>query len=552
MQKTFIISLLLLLSFNAHAQWSSNTAMNTPVCTATGKQVDTRMADDGHGGTFIAWKDFRNGLPDIYVQHIDSLGYPVWTSDGVALCTDPADQSTPAIVSDMAGGVIVAWSDWRSGIERDLYAQRIDAAGNLLWQANGAIVTNKPVREHNEKIISDGMGGAIIVWEQQQGVWDIWAQRLNSNGVALWQNGGIPLFNNAANRLNPKIQSDGKGGGIIVCQDARNGTDYDIYAQRVSPNGTLRWGNAGLLVCGAMGAQINPKIDPDSMSGGVFISWADKRNGPDNDLYCQRLDSAGNNLWAVNGHVVCNALGNQSAADLLANPKVGGCIFVWKDDRDGNEDIYAQKLNLAGVRQWSINGLPICQSPFSQVNPNVTGDGNGGAIVCWQDLRNGDWDIYGQHIGKGDTLWWTLNGIPISTAVGEQSSPKNVSDKRGGSIFAWQDQRNGAADIYCHRIFNGGGNVEITKKDFITELLAYPNPCKNEITLSYNLHQNEKISIKLFDALGKEVSESLPTNMTQEPGKHTYTIATQKLNSGTYSLQINGNKVYKSMKIIKI
>lgn len=552
MQKPFIISLLLLFYSNIYAQWSSNTAINTPVCTVTGKQVDTRMADDGQGGTFIAWKDFRNGLPDIYVQHIDSLGYPVWAVDGVALCTDPADQSTPAIVSDMAGGVIVAWSDWRSGIERDLYAQRIDASGNVLWQVNGAIVTNKSVREHNEKIISDGMGGAIITWEQQQGVWDIWAQRLNSNGAAVWQNGGIPLFNNPANRLNPKIQSDGKGGGIIVCQDSRNGVDYDIYAQRVSPNGTLRWGNTGLLVCGATGAQINAKIDPDSVSGGVFVSWLDKRAGAENDLYCQRLDSAGNNLWLTNGVVVCNAPGNQSAADLLANPKVGGCIFVWKDDRDGDEDIYAQKLNLAGIRQWSINGLPICKLPASQVNPNITGDGNGGAIVCWQDMRNGDWDVYGQHIGKGDTLWWDYNGTPISTAVGEQSSPKNISDKKGGSVFAWQDQRNGTADIYCHRIFNGGGNVSIAKNDFIAEISTYPNPCKNEITLSYTLLQNENISIKLLDALGREVSEIVPENTTQCAGKHMHTIAMQKVNAGIYSLVICGTKSYKTLALVKI
>ena len=102
------------------AQWNSSPAINTPVCTFTNKQIDLRMMDDGKKGVFIAWKDYRQGgIPDIYIQRLDSSGLAKWTADGVALCTDPADQSTPSITTDMKGGAIVAWSDWRSGVERD-------------------------------------------------------------------------------------------------------------------------------------------------------------------------------------------------------------------------------------------------------------------------------------------------------------------------------------------------------------------------------------------------------------------------------------------------
>ena len=184
-QKTFLIScLLIIIVLSVHisfGQWSSNTALNTPVCTELGKQIDLRMSDDGKGGAFIAWKDYRSGggagLPDIYIQHLNAGGVPQWINNGVALCTDPADQSTPAIVTDMHGGAIVAWSDWRSGIERDIFAQHIDSLGIVQWAIDGVAVANKPEREHNEKIISDDAGGAIIVWEQQggNGAWDIWA-----------------------------------------------------------------------------------------------------------------------------------------------------------------------------------------------------------------------------------------------------------------------------------------------------------------------------------------------------------------------------------------
>ncbi|MGD1047558.1 MAG: hypothetical protein ABR899_02250, partial [Candidatus Krumholzibacteriaceae bacterium] len=34
-----------------------------------------------------------------------------WVQDGVALCTAPANQQSPQITSDGAGGAIVTWED---------------------------------------------------------------------------------------------------------------------------------------------------------------------------------------------------------------------------------------------------------------------------------------------------------------------------------------------------------------------------------------------------------------------------------------------------------
>src|SRR5262249_42644964 len=51
-----------------------------------------------------------------------------WTLDGVALCTAASYQLFPTIVSDAAGGAIVARADGRSGTN-DIYAPRGDGAG---------------------------------------------------------------------------------------------------------------------------------------------------------------------------------------------------------------------------------------------------------------------------------------------------------------------------------------------------------------------------------------------------------------------------------------
>jgi hypothetical protein len=54
-----------------------------------------------------------------------------WLADGVPLCTAPNDQTGPTSVADGAGGMIVAWHDYRSG-HFDIYAQHVLASGEQI------------------------------------------------------------------------------------------------------------------------------------------------------------------------------------------------------------------------------------------------------------------------------------------------------------------------------------------------------------------------------------------------------------------------------------
>ena len=556
MIKNYII-LFLLFILNipyTYCQWVSNTSVNTPAVVANSWQIDLRMCDDGHKGVFIVWKDYRNGAPDIYAQHIDSLGIPKWTLNGVPVCTNSADQSTPAIVSDMNGGVIIAWSDWRSQIERDLYAQRLGPNGNPLWTLNGVVVTNLNEREHNERLVTDEMGGAYIVFEKQNATnyrWEVWMQRINGNGNTLWQPGGVKLSQTTGEFLNPRMQKDGKGGAIVTWQDFRNGIDYDVYAQRVGPSGNLLWGNTAKKVCSANGGQTNPKIDPDSASGGAIISWTDIRNGIDYDIYAQKLDSLGNLLWGANGAAVCTSPGNQSAVDILSNPRVAGSIITWKDMRNGQYDIYAQKLNSTGTAQWTNNGMIVCNSINDQLNPNITGDGKGGAVIVWQDMRGGGYDIMAQRISNAGQALWTNNGVIVGNAVGNQTSPKNVSDEDGGSIFAWEDNRSGNPDIYVHKIFYDGFNVGTNYENYISDFNLYPNPADETLNVSFLLLNEEEISVQMMDATGKIVKDISSLNQNFHSGHKSFELNVSDLSTGIYFLKIYGNHYSKTVRVIK-
>ncbi len=558
-----LTTVLLIQTNDSFGQWNYNSSLNTAVSTEIGKQQEMRLCKDDFGGAFIAWKDGRvnsgTGPNDIYVQHYNAAGYAQWTANGVALCTEITDQSTAAITKDMTGGVIVAWSDWRSNIERDVYAQRIDSFGVVQWTLDGLGIATKTIREHNEKIISDDQGGAIIVWEQQNGgQWDVWAQRVSHTGVIMWTPGGVPLCTVNANRLNPRMQKDGKGGAYITWQDYRNLTDYDVYAQRLSPSGNLLWGGNGLLICNAPGTQVDPKLDPDTISGGIYLSWIDKRGGADYDIYAQRVDSTGTILWANNGVPVTTAVGSQSAQDMLSTSSTNGVLFVWKDKRNAVDfDIYAQKLNPAGVPQWTTDGVVVCNSSFDQLNPNIVTDNNGGSIIAWQDSSALDWDIKSQRINASGVPQWATNGVIVSNATGHQLGPKSVSDGRGGCIYAWEDKRDVLTtntDLYIHHLCaDGTPNMGIAENSINADISVSPNPFTDNIIISVNLKTDEKITFIMVDVLGQEIPLLSNNNTIQNRGQHSISISADKINipKGIYFIKATGLNWTKTLKLVK-
>ncbi|HYQ87597.1 MAG TPA: hypothetical protein VES59_10180, partial [Bacteroidota bacterium] len=209
----------------------------------------------------------------------------------------------------------------------------------------------------NVHLVSDGHNGAIMVWQDRRdGTNDkLYVQRVSSSGNLLWKLGGIQLATSAGLQYYPQIISDAAGGAFIVWQDNRFGLDYDIFAQRISPDGISLWVPNGALVCNALGHQYSPQIIPDGQ-GGVLVVWQDKRSG-DFDIYAQRLGGTGLPMWSVNGEYVCSQPGDQVEPKIVSD-RLHGAIVAWTDYRAGTgySDIYAQRMTAAGQRAWPVDG----------------------------------------------------------------------------------------------------------------------------------------------------------------------------------------------------
>jgi hypothetical protein len=468
-------------SNNLHAQWSDNTAVNNPIVTQPDDQVGPQIVSDGAGGSIIAWIDRRSGVDDIYAQRIDALGFVQWTIDGVAICNAAGTQTTVQLVSDGAGGAIITWADLRDGVDFHIYAQRINGAGAVQWAANGVPICLAANSQVFPAITADGSGGAIISWRDRRtatspkgGDVNIYAQKVNASGVVQWTIDGIGVCTDPAGQDNGTIVSDGAGGAILVWLDFRN-TDMDLYAQRVDASGVAQWTANGIPIAVAANDQTAPTAVPDG-SGGAVIAWSDNRSG-NFDIYAQQVNSAGAVGWTINGVAVC-AAPNQSFHQSLLSDNAGGAIITWDDTRnDPNGDIYVQHINASGVNQWSVNGNVVIDGPAEQRLPVIATDGATGAIISWYDNRSGNVDIYAQHIDVSGNPLWSLYGQVVTNASDNQYNPQIVASPTGGAIITWTDSRNGYADIYAQRLM-ANGEPGCAPVSLTTEPEAFQSVCQ--------------------------------------------------------------------------
>jgi hypothetical protein len=304
------------------------------------------IVPDGAGGAIVAWKDSCGGNPryDIYAQRVNASGAIRWAVDGVALCTVAISGGSPSIASDGAGGAIVAWDDKRSE-NYDIYAQRVDSSGVVRWTENGVGVCVEAAGQISPAITADGAGGALVAWRDwRSGISaDIYAQRIDSSGAARWTADGVVLCAAMFDRQNIQISPDGAGGAIVVWEDYRD-FGWDIYAQRVDSSGSVRWTADGVALCAVGGDQMNARISPDG-AGGAVISWMDHRGGSWR-VYTQRVDAAGASLWAWAGVAPC-AAGWPQRYHAIASDGGGGAIVAWEDYRCG-ASICAQRVRGSG------------------------------------------------------------------------------------------------------------------------------------------------------------------------------------------------------------
>ncbi len=280
-------------ALNGNGSWQWIDPDGVAVCTAAGNQFRVHLSQDGLGGAVVTWDDTRSGSSDIYARRVNQLGAVQWSANGVVVCNAADEQYDPQPVSDAAAGAIIAWYDWRNGAP-DIYMQRIDSSGASLWTANGNAICTAPFTQDSPSMVSDVSGGATVVWaDHRNGAnADIYAQHVTPAGAIMYPADGIAICTAAGEQFTPRITKDPASAGIVTWFDRRSGNS-DVYAQRLDyGTGVSLWTSNGVVLCTETHAQEGACVVADG-SGGAIVAWADLREGNYYDIYAEHVNEGG-------------------------------------------------------------------------------------------------------------------------------------------------------------------------------------------------------------------------------------------------------------------
>ena len=102
------------------------------------------------------------------------------------------------------------------------------------------------------KVAVNTNGESYISWFSQADTlsnFDIYLQRLDADGNKLWNDDGLLVSNHPTWTwvTDYDLTIDTDGDAILVTQDARTGFS-DVFAYRISPDGTFEWGPDGIAL----------------------------------------------------------------------------------------------------------------------------------------------------------------------------------------------------------------------------------------------------------------------------------------------------------------
>ncbi len=374
-------------------------------------QVNARLAIDSSGFIYVVWQDFRDGSSSrVYAQKFNTAGTPQWLPADINI-SNSMNMVFPDVEVDNAGNLHICWNDSSVG-NQDAYLVKLRTAdGSDAWGGARRVDTLADAKDQTFAVMS-----------------------LSKNG--------------------------GNTDSVISFTDNRN-NDLDIYAKRYdsarNPLYTEIRLNQNTINDGTN--QYDSSIASDS-TGMNYVAWTDERNGK-KDIYGVKINSAGSLIWNPDKKLTANNADADQSQAALAIDSADNLYLAWTDDRNGHQDIYLQKFNSNGDAQWpSDKRVNRGTDTANQYSPDIAIGQCGVIYMTWTDERQGDPDIYAQKLDlDGNLLWTEDQRININSGKSIQAnSDLNINSASCIPYTAWQDDRNGNYDIYLSS-FDDPGSI---------------------------------------------------------------------------------------------
>lgn len=285
--------------------------------------------------------------------------------------------------------------------------------------------------------------------------WDVYVGRSQNAGLT-WTNRRVNDDAGTGVQVGPSLTLDSLGSVVVAWEDQRNG-NADIYLARSTDGGQSFQANVMVNeVLGSFAVQRAPSLALNSL-GSVFVAWEDYRFGPAAPVIMFGRSGDGGASFSLSSLVTQSAgLTSNYQTPSLALHSLGPISIAWTDRR-GTAPLTSVATTTDGGALFNLREA-VSPSSATQLAPSLGVGSDGTLYVAWEDLRNGNADVFfARSPDAGISFKLPTNNAQANDAtLGSQSGPSVATGPPGHIYLAWTDLRSGHADIYVAKSIDGG------------------------------------------------------------------------------------------------
>ncbi|MCK4829573.1 T9SS type A sorting domain-containing protein [bacterium] len=388
------------------------------------------------------------------------------------------------------GYIIAGWTESFGAGGSDVYLIKTDAGGNTLWTKTYGD-TDGDVAESVEQTFDGGYIVAGISMSFGAGNGDYYLIKTDASGDSLWAKtyGGLDID------WGFSVDQTADSGYIVAGISMSYGGAMDAYLVKTDTGGITIWDTTygGILHDGAFSVQ--QTSDSGYIVAGVTLSFGAGMG----DVYLIKTDAGGDTLWTKTfGDIYDDiAMSVQQTSDdgyIIA----GATFPSWP----GESDVYLIKTDSQGDILWTRTYGGIGEDAANSVQQTL--DGSYIVAGYTASFSVGGYDVWLIKTNmNGDTLWTETYGGLYDDAA---SSVQQTSD--GGYIIAGYTESIGAggSDVWLIKTEPDVGIEEHKPAQTIFSILQiYPNPFRNVTDIRYEITNNSKIELDIYDISGRLV-----------------------------------------------
>jgi len=420
-------------------------------------------------------KNFGAGAQDMFLMKTNILGDSLWVR---TYGMSSGDEEGATVQQTADGGFIITGTTWSTGAgSLDFMLIKTDANGNIQW--------SKTYGGTSVEFCSGGIqlfdGGYALCGHTNSygaGAADIYIIRTDANGDTIWTR--TAGFNGTDNAFGIVQTADS---GLTVTGSMFTNSTTDAVLIKMDINGNLSWAKAYGAAQEEIGYSLILTNDNGFGIGGSTTSFG---NGG-MDAFIIKTNEFGDITWS-------NAFGTTDS-DLIYNMKQtsdGGYVATGNANRIGNlrDDLFIFKADASGNLVWSdvMGGTTAARD----VGRSVFETNEGAFIVSGftQSFGGGTeaYFIKTDLLGSAgcNMITATVNGTTAAHAT------TNISPTiKAGSIVNSPAVISGSAQFVFNTLCS---TIDINENATILSS-AYPNPMKNEATITINSNALSKLTL---------------------------------------------------------